>query len=137
MKLSKSLKISNFADDNELLIHSPYWTSLVTCESVILTVISRPMFNLETLAPSLPPDCLVSIWIYFPLILQLHYILWSLRFHLIWLLKAPKLFLQVDSCICSAATWLYFIHIWPLIYWVLRFKELIWSHHCEVFYFLS
>ena len=54
MKLSKSLKISNFADDNELLIHSPYWTSLVTCESVILTVISRPMFNLETLAPSLP-----------------------------------------------------------------------------------
>ena len=68
MKLSKSLKISNFADDNELLIQSPYWTSLVTCESVILTVISRPMFNLETLAPSLPPDsCLqvnfrLSIW---------------------------------------------------------------------------
>ena len=62
MKLSKSLKISNFADDNELLIHSPYWTSLVTCESVILTVISRPMFNF-----SIPDSCLqvnfrLSVW---------------------------------------------------------------------------
>ena len=40
---------------------------------------------------------------------------------MIWLLKAHKSFLQVDSWICSAATWLYFIHIWPLIFfWKMR-----------------
>ena len=50
-KLSKSLKIPNFVEDNELLIRSPY-TNYV--RSVILTVISQPMFNLETLPPSLP-----------------------------------------------------------------------------------
>ena len=38
-------------EDNELLIRSPY-TNYV--RSVILTVISQPMFNLETLPPSLP-----------------------------------------------------------------------------------
>ena len=58
MKLSKSLKIPNFEEDNELLIHSPYWTSLIT------RVASYWQWFLDkclTWRRSLPPDACLQV----------------------------------------------------------------------------
>ena len=100
MKSSISLKIPNFAEDNELLMYSPYWTLPNTC---VASYWRWLLHQCLTWRGSLPPSWFLSsswfslirlafIWKYFSRTWQLsHHNLRFKKFNLIWPLKASTL----------------------------------------------